>query len=390
MRSGFIRVDAVHDVRTMNSTHSGSSTGGNDLDRTIHEFLQSGSKSGNYQSNLEGILENWRLRLEQNGVTTIETVDKRAMADYAQYLTRRVNANRNPDIEGGISPATAWTYFDNVSAFLHYCKEWEYLTENPAQKAIVKSELPDRPTSDSSKQQFWSASDRNALLQHVDKRASAAIDEHGLDEKALTPVRDRALAYVLAYTGVRGAEVLRSTKDDRRVGLRWEDLNIEDGTMIVFGKSQQREPTQLPRQVHSPLQQLKRVLNPASEGWPVFVTNHAPSLYRVLPDEYENSENQTPLAMCRSLGVIPPALSTDGGRSVLKRLCKAGEIDVAGGYLKPHGARRGVGEKLYRSRGAAAAQRVLRHADPKTTSEMYSHIEASEMAEDVSQVFDDE
>jgi len=34
-----------------------------------------------------------------------------------------------------------------------------------------------------------------------------------------------------------------------------------------------------------------------------------------------------------------------------------------------------VGEKLYRERGAAAAQRILWHADPKTTSEIYSHIE---------------
>jgi len=44
----------------------------------------------------------------------------------------------------------------------------------------------------------------------------------------------------------------------------------------------------------------------------------------------------------------------------------------------------------YREEGAAAAQRALRHADPSTTSEMYSHIEASELSEVGSDVFADE
>lgn len=76
----------------------------------------------------------------------------------------------------------------------------------------------------------------------------------------------------------------------------------------------------------------------------------------------------------------------------MKRLCEDAEIDIDGEYMKPHGGRRGVGEKLFRDpdSGAAAAQRTLRHADPKTTSEMYSHIETSENAENVTEVFGDE
>ncbi len=91
-------------------------------------------------------------------------------------------------------------------------------------------------------------------------------------------------------------------------------------------------------------------------------------------------------------GIEPPLMSTSGARTLLKRL--SDEADVPGldedGYLTLHGARRGVGEKLYRKRGAAAAQRTLRHADPQTMSEMYSHIEASELAEDNTEVFDGE
>jgi len=55
-----------------------------------------------------------------------------------------------------------------------------------------------------------------------------------------------------------------------------------------------------------------------------------------------------------------------------------------------YGARRGVGEKLYRELEVAAAQRTLRHADPKTTSEIYSYIETSENTENLTEVFADE
>lgn len=43
---------------------------------------------------------------------------------------------------------------------------------------------------------------------------------------------------------------------------------------------------------------------------------------------------------------------------------------------------------LYRAFYAAAAQRALRHKDPATTSEMYSHIDATELAEDTSEAFE--
>ncbi|UTF55891.1 hypothetical protein [Natronosalvus rutilus] len=83
---------------------------------------------------------------------------------------------------------------------------------------------------------------------------------------------------------------------------------------------------------------------------------------------------------------------TSGVRTLLKRFSDTTEIpDLEDGdYLTLHGTRRGVGETLFRERGAATAQRMLRHADPKTTSQMYSHIEASELSEDVSEVFENE
>jgi len=360
------------------------------VETVIDEFLQAGRKSGNYQSNLRSVLEKWREWLAGRGVIEIEVVDKRVMRDYAQYLQQRIDAGDQPTVGGGINTATGWTYFDYVSAFLDYCVEWEYLDENPAQKGAVKAELPDRPTNDSGSQQFWSPKARNDLIAYVDEQAANAVDDGGL--QAVTMLRDRALAHVLAYSGVRGGEILQDPRDHRRAGLRWQDVEIKVNRATVFGKDQQWEEVQLPEQTHQPLRQLRRALDPPSDEWPVFPSNHAPSIYAVLPDEWErpDSDDRTLLDHCRTLGVTPPALSTNGGRTVMKELCEDADLEIDGEYLKPHGGRRGVGETLYTELGAVAAQRALRHKDPATTSKMYSHVDASELAEDTSEVFENQ
>ncbi|HET7323908.1 MAG TPA: hypothetical protein VFJ06_06225 [Halococcus sp.] len=49
-----------------------------------------------------------------------------------------------------------------------------------------------------------------------------------------------------------------------------------------------------------------------------------------------------------------------------------------------------LGDTLYRERGPSAAQRALRHENPQTTAKAYQHIDAGDLAEDVSDVFEDE
>ncbi len=389
-----MRVDAVRDSNPMPPSEQprpdDATPRGTPLETAIQGFLDSGTKSGNYRSALERVLDDWRSRLaDQHGLHTVEAIDKRAMAAYAQHLSQRVDAGRDrtTDTDAGITPATAWTYYDYVSAFLAWAVRWDLLEENPAQKGIAVDELPPRPTKRSGDQQFWTAEDRTRLLRHADRRADEALDSDGAD--AWPALRDRALAYMFAYSGARGGEVLSDPRDDRRNGLRWADVDIANNQVQVLGKNQQREKVQLPRQVHGPLERLEMALDPATDEWPVFPTSHSPSLYRSLPDGVE-PDGGDPIDLHREQGTAPPSLSTNGGRSVLKRLCEGAEIDVDGDYLKPHGGRRGVGEAVYRDRGAAAAQRVLRHADPRTTSQMYAHIEASELAEETSDVFDDE
>ncbi|SIS13127.1 Site-specific recombinase XerD [Natronorubrum thiooxidans] len=387
MHSEFMYPDTVQTSEQMDHSDSAGTPGEHSLETTIEDFLESGNKSGNYRDALERVLTQWRHRLEQRSIETVDEIDKRTMATYAQYLSRRVDAGTSRNVDGGIAAATAWTYYDYVSAFLSYCVRWDYLEENPAQKGIALDELPPRPTKKSGDQQFWSAADRTALCRYVDDRAHQAVDERGTD--AFEELRDRALVYVLAYSGVRGGEILADPRDDRRSGLRWQDVDLENNQLKILGKNQQFEEAQLPVQCHGPLERLEKALDPPTPAWPVFVTSHAPSLYGALPDEGDPSAGD-PLELCRDYGVTPPSLSTNGGRSVLKRLCEDAKLDVDGDYLKPHGARRGVGEAVYRERGPAAAQRTLRHADPRTTSQMYAHIEASELAEDVGDVFENE
>jgi integrase len=100
-----------------------------------------------------------------------------------------------------------------------------------------------------------------------------------------------------------------------------------------------------------------------------------------------------PLAAIREFDCMPLALSTSGGRRLFKRLSDAADVDTTDDskdYLTLHGGRRGAGEMYYRKAGHSAAQRALRHADLSTTWEMYSHIEASELSDIGSEVFEDE
>jgi integrase len=231
----------------------------------------------------------------------------------------------------------------------------------------------------------------------VDERAHDAISERGSD--AVEEARDRALVYLFAYSGARSAELLHDPNDSRRTGVTWADVDTEAGVIRVLGKSQTAgEEVQLPSQARPAVERYRRILDPPTEEWPVFPTRHAPSLYECARSELSERvdgleselEANGPEAVLRRYEIPPPSITTETVRNIFRRLCKEGEIPVEGEheYLKPHGARRGAGEALYRAEGASAAQRALRHEDPSTTSKMYSHIEASEQAEVASDAFE--
>lgn len=255
---------ALRSSEPMDNTSKEPSSREHGLEDAIASFLDKGRKSANYRDALE----------RDSNIATIGAVNKYHMETYATHLNDRVRAKQNRDTErDGITPATAWTYYDYVSAFLGWCVKYDYLSENPAQKGIAMDELPARPSNNSGEQQFWTTEHRQQLLGYVDDRADEALDDRGLD--AIEALRDRAPVYVLAYSGVRGGEILSDPRDDRRDGLRWDDVHLEDSYLQILGKSQTEEQAQLPAQTHGPLRRLRRALDPADGSWPVFPTQRS-------------------------------------------------------------------------------------------------------------------
>ncbi len=358
------------------------------LASAIEEYLSS-IEAGNYRTNAGSALEQWADWLaRERSVTDLDDVAVIDCRRYARHLKRQVRDDE-------LKPSTAHTYYAYVRAFLGFCEADELVSKNPAAVSRAQAELPEN-TADANRQ-FWSQRDRNAILAFMDERVEEALDGEGVSRERA--YRDRALVRLLALSGVRGAEVFRAPADDKRPGITWTDVDIEGGAVRVFGKSREYEHAQLPSKAADALERYHRVFDPPTPRFPVFPTDHAPSKYRAvreqLADEYSEHRIETILDendiddVVREYEVVIPAISTRGARNLMKRLCEEAGLDIDGEYLKPHGARRGLGHQLYSQGHAELAQSALRHASIATTHESYSNIRASETAERVDDVLDD-
>ena len=353
------------------------------------ETYTAGLETGNYRANVDAQLRTWSdwLRRER-GIERIEDVTVLDCRRYAAALKRRAR-------DEGLAATTAHTYYAYVRSFLSWCVDEELLESNPARPSRATDQLPE--DLGDAEQQFWSQSDRRALFSHVSRVAHDALEDDGADE--VRAFRDRALVYLLGLSGVRGAEVVRTPADEKRTGVVWADVDLDGGTVRVLGKNRQYEYAQLPEQAADALDRYRRVLDPPSEEWPVFPTGHAPTLYRAAREGLEDDsaldavdallEEGDVDDVLREFDVAPPSVTTDGARSIMKRLSEAAGLDVDGEYLKPHGARRGLGDQLYRE-NPALAQQALRHKDLQTTHEKYSNIHASEVSDAVDEILDGE
>jgi integrase len=70
---------------------------------------------------------------------------------------------------------------------------------------------------------------------------------------------------MLALTGARSAELFADPRDDHRNGLRWSDVNLEDGVATVFGKTREVQAIPLLERVQQALEAYRNVLEPATE-----------------------------------------------------------------------------------------------------------------------------
>lgn len=153
---------------------------------------------------------------------------------------------------------------------------------------------------------------------------------------------------MLALSGARGAELFNDPRDEHRNGLRWRDVNLEDGVATVFGKTREQQSIPLTDRVLDALERYYAVLNPVTADWPVFPTRHHPSIAAAVrdgltdrgwdPAEIERVfEDASGQELLREHEITPPPLSKNGGRSLMKRLCEDADVTIDGEYLKPHG-----------------------------------------------------
>lgn len=94
---------------------------------------------------------------------------------------------------------------------------------------------------------------------------------------------------MICYPGVRGGEIVTDPKDERRNGLRWGDVSLEDRTMTVLAKKQSWSDRSVTKQAVNPISRYKRTLDPAGDDWPVFPTFHLPTLYGTLRTGLRNA-----------------------------------------------------------------------------------------------------
>ena len=368
------------------------------IEAVVEDFLTDKGKgqrgeSGNYRQDAGRELDRFVdfLADHEDIVTTFEELDSGHLREYARHLARQ-----------GWTAGTVRTYYAYVSAFCGWAVREGHLAENVAQRRNATEPIPDDGGHKSGDQQAWSAEDRQQLTGFVDEQASTAIDDIGEDrEAAIKACRDRALVYFLSYSGVRGAEILRDRSDERRQGLRWEDVNLKNRYATVFAKKQRLDDRGLPKPAVHPLQMLRKILDAPSENWPVFPSFHRPTLSKRLTDGltargYTDSEieqlraDRSQIAACTEFDITPPSMTTDAGRHVLRRLCDQAGIKLGDDhdYLMPHGARRGTGEVLVRTFGHAAAARALDNSE-EVVREHYSHIEAGEFADQMTDAFEE-
>lgn len=413
---------------------SGRRDGSTAIAATFPQFLSDKSKgddNGAYRRDAERELERFRswargavpdpanadppsdwkgiLRAETPGEAPRDVqftdLDVTVFGDYARYLASEYVNN------------TARTYYAYVASWCGWANTQGYLSRHYARESGAEDPLPDTDGRRPGDQQAWSARQRDLLTRHVDEQASAAIDrfvdvdvsrkERGdleseaVREKAearfdaIRRCRERALAYLLCYTGLRTAEFLNARDDDRpgRNGLRWRSVSFADKNATVFRKKQQWDEASLPDPVLGPLERYQEVLD-APEDWPVFPTLHRPTLAQHVTAGLEDAgqdegeikavrDAKPDLVVAAEYELdAPPALRPNGARRLLKRLCEAAEIDVDDrhDYLAPHGGRRGMGEVMVREFGYAAAARYLDDTEQQVR-EAYQHIEAAERAD---------
>ncbi|OLZ39086.1 integrase [Natrinema saccharevitans] len=354
------------------------------VQETVDRYLEKKLEAGGSRATMKPVLEDFAAFCEDEGIDTVADLDSGDCREYGLEL-------REDFIDGQIAGSTANTYFAYVRAFLSFCVRDELLDTNPAATERAEEFLPeDKPTGET---QFWEPEQRERLLEYADERVRMARDEV-IDVPLERAYRDRTIVVLLAELGLRGAELFRDSDDKERDGLRWDDVDLDRGHVVVFGKSREYETVGLTEAAHAALERLKRVQEPPTDEWPLFPTDHAPSKY----DAVETATGERPEtgsdidSILREREIVPPSITKEGSRETMKDLTNEAGIEVDSEkdepYLEPHGARRALGGELYEKGYSEVAQKALRHESIETTHKAYSDIQAEKTAKSIDEIRD--
>lgn len=364
---------------------------GSAVREAVSHYLDRSIKSDGSKATMRPALERFVVFCQREGIDKIREVEAGDLREFGYTL-------RESQIDGKISASTANTYFAYVRAFLSFCVREELLDSNPAKTNKATEYLPEN-TNDSSSQ-FWTPEQRQAIVNYATKRVDMA-NNGTIRTDPVTASRDRTIVVLLAETGARGAELFDDSKDEKRDGITWGDVDLEKHVLTVFGKSRNREEVPLPKAARDVLERHRKYVDPPTDEWPVFPTGHFQSKQGVLEDELGEDRLSKALEergdasktdvlddLLRGHEIAPPSISKEGARRVMKRLTDEANIELEDGheYLKPHGARRGLGAELYALGESEKAQQVLRHKSIETTHEAYSDLKTKDLAQSIDEI----
>ena len=391
MHTRFMHPNAVPTAKPMEPPEDDATPRVTPLHTAIQRRVDS-IESANYATNTRVALGRFQAFLQrERAVDVVEEIDWQDCRAWAQQLTRDVQADE-------FAASTANQYYRNVRATLTWWRNNGTILENPALRDRATKELPE--DTEKPEQQFWGVETRKALLNHTIREVDDVLDR--LQDQPIRPeesddlllaARDRALAFMVAGTGVRGAEILRQPDDAKRNGVSWDDVSA-DGVLSVLGKSRQKpENVSLPTKVYHFLDKWRQYLDPPGDDWPVFPTLDKGTLRRDLESRLGELDLATDASVRERLqmyvehGLTPLAISTNAGRGVMKRLSDDAGLDVDGDYLKPHGGRRTLGHELY-GQDPVKTQETLRHKSIETTHKSYRDEQAAQRRRDLDDMVD--
>lgn len=371
--------------------HSQGKTVKDAVERYLTYKIQAEGSRTTMRSPLMGFAEFCRDELGLEDIGDLEPADVRR---YSEDLYDRTKIHED------ISASTAQTYFAYVRAFLSWCVRDQLLETNPADTTEAMDPLPE--DDGKRKTQYWSGEDREQLITYATKRVDMAL-EGTIRVDRETAFRDRAIVVMLDGTGARGAELFSDPKDEKRDGLCWSDVDFNEQSIEVYGKSRDYETAPFPASVHDVFERWRGLLDPPTEEWPVFPTGHYQSKEAVLEaelgeervsaaleDRGDKGKTEVLDRLHREHEVPPPSISKEGVRRLMKRLTKEAGIEPDGDYdyLTLHGARRALGRDLYANGLSEMAQEALRHQSIETTHEAYSDTKMNEVSDSIDAVRD--